>query len=94
MIQQNRRDFLKTSGFLVVSATVLSISPEQLLAQASGPYPDPDFLQLDSWIVIRADNTATFKATNIGPNQSHIHFGTTGNWFIRSAANTGFFLIQ
>ena len=25
-----------------------------------GPYPDPDFLQLDSWIVIRADNTATF----------------------------------
>jgi nicotinate dehydrogenase subunit B len=28
--------------------------------QAAGPYPDPDFLQLDSWIVIRADNTATF----------------------------------
>ena len=27
---------------------------------APGPYPDPDFLQLDSWIVIRADNTATF----------------------------------
>ena len=27
---------------------------------AAGPYPDPDFLQLDSWIVIRPDNTATF----------------------------------
>ena len=26
----------------------------------AGPYPDPDFLQLDSWIVIRPDNTATF----------------------------------
>ena len=33
----------------------------QLDAQnAPGPYPDPDFLQLDSWIVIRQDNTATF----------------------------------
>ncbi len=29
-------------------------------AQSLGPYPDPDFLHLDSWIVIRADNTATF----------------------------------
>ena len=28
--------------------------------QAPGPYPDPDFRQLDSWIVIREDNTATF----------------------------------
>ncbi len=26
----------------------------------AGPYPDLDFLQLDSWIVIRPDNTATF----------------------------------
>ena len=26
----------------------------------AGPYPDPDFRQLDSWIVIRQDNTATF----------------------------------
>jgi CO/xanthine dehydrogenase Mo-binding subunit len=29
-------------------------------AQGAGPYPDLDFRQLDSWIVIRADNTATF----------------------------------
>ena len=28
--------------------------------QAAGPYPDPDYRQLDSWIVIRQDNTATF----------------------------------
>ena len=26
----------------------------------TGPYPDPDFLQLDTWIVIHPDNTATF----------------------------------
>ena len=32
------------------------------LAQAvdAGPYPDPDFLQLDTWIVIHPNNTATF----------------------------------
>jgi CO/xanthine dehydrogenase Mo-binding subunit len=28
--------------------------------QAPGPYPDLDFHKLDSWIVIRQDNTATF----------------------------------
>ena len=27
---------------------------------AAGPYPDPNFRQLDSWIVIHQDNTATF----------------------------------
>ena len=26
----------------------------------SGLYPDPDFLQLDTWIVIHPDNTASF----------------------------------
>ena len=31
-----------------------------LVAQGAGPYPDVDFRQLDSWIVIREDNTATF----------------------------------
>ena len=60
----SRREFLRASGYLIVSGGVLSLAPDQLLAQASGsgvgPYPDPDFLQLDSWIVIRADNTATF----------------------------------
>ena len=55
-----RRDFLKVSGMLVVSAGALSTIDFDLLAQAAGPYPDPDFRQLDSWIVIRQDNTATF----------------------------------
>ena len=55
-----RRDFIKTSGFLVVGFSVAGDLP--LLAQGSGagPYPDVDFRQLDSWIVIRQDNTATF----------------------------------
>ena len=29
-------------------------------AAAAGPYPDPDYKQLDSWIVVHEDNTATF----------------------------------
>ena len=61
----SRREFLRASGFLIASGSALSV--EDLGAWVGigaqgvpGPYPDPDFLQLDSWIVIRQDNTATF----------------------------------
>jgi CO/xanthine dehydrogenase Mo-binding subunit len=57
----SRRDFLKTSGVLVVSVGALGVTdPLALIAQTTGPYPDPDFHQLDSWIAIHEDNTATF----------------------------------
>lgn len=62
----SRRDFIKTSGALVVGISTTSVAHPlasavmRVAAQAAGPYPDPDFRQLDSWIVIRADNTATF----------------------------------
>jgi CO/xanthine dehydrogenase Mo-binding subunit len=61
----SRRDFLKSSGLLVVSIAAAPLAAS-LDAQApatprgAGPYPDPDFRQLDSWIVIREDDTATF----------------------------------
>jgi len=56
-----RRTFLKTSGALIVSVSASKlIGPLELAAQAPGPYPDPDFRQLDSWIVIHENNTATF----------------------------------
>src|SRR5690349_18730875 len=59
-----RRDFLKTSGMLVVGFSAMPALDAHGLAgafaQGAGPYPDPDFHQLDSWVVIRADNTATF----------------------------------
>ena len=70
-----RRDFLKTSGYLVVGIGVATYAgaalPAEALAQAGqagGPYPDIDFRQLDSWIVIRPDNTATFHVgkTDLG----------------------------
>ncbi len=67
----SRRDFLKTSGALVVSFSTAAVTGVDALAavagggeaaraQAAGPYPDPDFRQLDTWIAIHADNTATF----------------------------------
>jgi CO/xanthine dehydrogenase Mo-binding subunit len=66
----SRRDFLKGSGLLVVSFSAAAIadasvlgaasSPQAAAAQAAGPYPDPDFRRLDSWIVIHEDSTATF----------------------------------
>ena len=59
----SRRDFLKTSGMLVVSISAAGLAgPLSAVtsAQAAGPYPDPNFRQLDSWIVIHENNTATF----------------------------------
>jgi CO/xanthine dehydrogenase Mo-binding subunit len=53
-----RRDFIKQSGMLVVSVGAISLDFAD--AQTAGPYRDPDFRQLDSWVVIRQDNTATF----------------------------------
>jgi CO/xanthine dehydrogenase Mo-binding subunit len=61
----SRRDFLKTSGLFVVSLGVVGPVTADAAGQAAGPlgpgpYPDPDFRQLDAWIAIKSDNTATF----------------------------------
>ncbi|HEY3161490.1 MAG TPA: molybdopterin cofactor-binding domain-containing protein [Vicinamibacterales bacterium] len=60
----SRREFLKTSGMLVVGVSAAAVvGPFVTDAGAQAPrglYPDPDYLQLDSWIVIHQDNTATF----------------------------------
>ncbi len=60
----SRRAFLKGSGLFVVSAAALAnVSPFALDAVAqggAGPYPEVNFRQLDSWIVIHQDSTATF----------------------------------
>jgi len=64
-MSSTRRDFLKTSGMLVVGigSGITSLSaqaPGRAASTGTGPYPDVDFRQLDSWIVIRENNTATF----------------------------------
>jgi nicotinate dehydrogenase subunit B len=58
----SRRNLLKGAGLLVVSFAGGPITPPAN-AQAPakpGPYPDPDFHRIDSWIVIHQDNSATF----------------------------------
>jgi CO/xanthine dehydrogenase Mo-binding subunit len=70
-IDDGRRTFLKTGGFLIVTAGAVSLAGPFLTdaaAQTQVPYPDIDFRQLDSWIVIHQDNTATFHVgkTDLG----------------------------
>ena len=64
MAPRSRRAFLQSSGLLIASVAALPIARIEAFLQnpatAAGPYPDPDYLQLDSWIAIRPDNTATF----------------------------------
>jgi nicotinate dehydrogenase subunit B len=63
-----RRDFIKRSGLFVISLAAMSTADVQGLAAGqapgantgAGPYPDLDFRQLDSWIALREDGTATF----------------------------------
>jgi nicotinate dehydrogenase subunit B len=61
--QASRRSFLKASGALVISLSAGTVPGASALAAepaSAGPWPDPDFLQLDTWIVVHPDNTATF----------------------------------
>ncbi|HYR91324.1 MAG TPA: molybdopterin cofactor-binding domain-containing protein [Terriglobia bacterium] len=50
-----RREFLKTGGALVIG---FSLSDE-LFGQQRGTPPGPDLRQIDTWIAIHSDNTAT-----------------------------------
>ena len=61
----SRRDFLRTSGLFVLGFTGFGAAGMHRRAAGDDPaepplYPDPDFLQLDSWLVVNEDGTATF----------------------------------
>src|SRR5947209_17661954 len=64
-ITTSRRNFLRSSGLLVVSFTAAplmrtaSVQAPATAQAAGGPYPDPDFHQLDSWVVVHEVSTAT-----------------------------------
>jgi nicotinate dehydrogenase subunit B len=67
VLTTHRRGFLRSAGLLVVSvatgAGALSTEADAQSSRATegaGPYPDLDFRQLDSWIAIHENNTATF----------------------------------
>jgi nicotinate dehydrogenase subunit B len=75
-ITPSRREFLRNAGMFAVTfsaagmassfvpeakaQTAPAISNGASAATSAGPYPDPDFRQVDSWIVIHQDDTATF----------------------------------
>ena len=72
----HRRGFLKSAGLLAVSFGAFGVSAVNgAKAQSSnpagspGPYHDPDFHQIDSWIVIHENNTATFYVGKTDPGQ-------------------------
>jgi nicotinate dehydrogenase subunit B len=72
----HRRGFLKSTGLLVVSfgafgaaAITKADAQSSSAAQEPGPYHDPDFHQIDSWIVIHENNTATFYVGKTDPGQ-------------------------
>lgn len=72
----HRRGFLKSAGLLAVSfgvfgATAIEGAESQNgnPAESPGLYRDPDFHQVDSWIVIHEDNTATFYVGTTDPGQ-------------------------
>ena len=59
-MKTSRRTFLKSAGGFLVVGYARGGAELTTLLQQSGPYHDPDFHQLDSWIVIRENNTASF----------------------------------
>jgi nicotinate dehydrogenase subunit B len=72
----HRRGFLKSAGLLAVSfgmfgtaAITEAHAQSNGSAPGPGPYHDPDFHQIDSWIVIHEDNTATFYVGTTDPGQ-------------------------
>jgi len=65
LLTTHRRGFLKSAGLLLVGFAAQHSSA----AEPTGPYPDPDFHQLDSWIVIHENNTATFYVGKTDPGQ-------------------------
>src|ERR1700691_2946514 len=66
-VTPSRREFLRNAGMFAVTLSAAGAAgtfapgaKAQTTDASAGPYPDPDFRQVDSWIVIHQDDTATF----------------------------------
>jgi nicotinate dehydrogenase subunit B len=68
-VTPSRREFLRNAGMFAVTLTAAGTASSfvpaakaqtAVTSASAGPYPDPDFRQVDSWIVIHQDDTATF----------------------------------
>jgi hypothetical protein len=71
------------------NADFASTANDQFLIRASG-----GFFVNNYSIAASNINTAGFYAPNVGPNHSHIQFGSKGDWYIRSSTNTGVVILQ
>jgi CO/xanthine dehydrogenase Mo-binding subunit len=76
VLTTHRRGFIRNAGMFAVSIGFFTTAETGALAQNpaasaadAGPYPVPDFHQIDSWIVIHEDNTATFYVGKTDPGQ-------------------------
>ena len=62
----SRRDFLKSSGLFVLGfgatggAGFIASANGQRPNGDTAPYPEPDFHDLDSWLVVHEDETEVF----------------------------------
>ncbi|MCX6599436.1 MAG: molybdopterin-dependent oxidoreductase [Acidobacteria bacterium] len=68
----HRRGFLKSAGLLMASLgswATEAAAQSATTSQGPGPYPILDFRQVDSWIVIHENNTATFYVGKTDPGQ-------------------------
>ena len=75
-LRLHRRDFLRSAGLLAVSLAAHggawgteADAQGSAALQGAGLYPNPDFHQIDSWIVIHENNTATFYVGKTDPGQ-------------------------
>ncbi len=74
VLVMNRRGFFRSAGLLAVSFGASAAgsggdAQSNAAPQGPGPYPDPDFRQIDSWIVIHENNSATFYVGKTDPGQ-------------------------
>jgi Chaperone of endosialidase len=92
-----------TMNFPILTACVISIVFAQVSAQVTtapngnvgiGTNAPASKLSVINSVVGAAISTAQFKAPAIGPIGSHIHWGTTGDWYIRSAVANGTVVLQ
>lgn len=51
-------------------------------------------LHVESARATAIDNTASFSNPALGPNGSHVHWGASGDWYVRSASSSGKVILQ
>jgi Chaperone of endosialidase len=85
------RQPLTRTPYAIQTRGILVRDDEKVGIGTSSP---PARLTIVSDTANATDNTARFEAPQIGGRISHVHWGTTGDWYIRSASSDGKVLIQ